>query len=244
MNERNYDLESLDTEERKYNYEFDLIAREIFLERVAGQISTGKESRSLEVGSFDGSMTQLILKYVQNLTVVEPSADLASRVENLIGERVSVEVSTIENFSTIDRFDNIFLVHTLEHVDDPVMVLKKLKSLLNVSGKLFVMVPNGNALSRQIAVKMGLIRHKSAVTSGEASQGHIRTYTMDTLLADSADAGLTNIEFGGVIVKALANFQFDLALEHKIVDMHYFRAADELARLYPDLSASIYLVSS
>jgi 2-polyprenyl-3-methyl-5-hydroxy-6-metoxy-1,4-benzoquinol methylase len=188
-------------------------------------------------------MARLILQYVKKLTVVEPSPLLAQRVADIDSDRISIQVSTIEDYKTDLLYNNIFLVHTLEHVEYPVNVLKKLRSLLASSGKVFVMVPNGNALSRQIAVAMGLISHNTSVTSAEAKQGHLRTYVMDTLLADVSDSGLKILDHGGIIVKGLANFQFDLATKHEIVDIDYFRAANQVAKRYPDLSASLYIVA-
>jgi 2-polyprenyl-3-methyl-5-hydroxy-6-metoxy-1,4-benzoquinol methylase len=243
MRERNYDRESEDNVGRKYIYEFDLIVREIFLESISKHICSDNGSRTLEVGSYDGSMARLILRYVKKLTVVEPSPLLAKRVSDIDSDRIDIQISTIEDYETDLSYDNIFLVHTLEHVEDPVLVLKKLKSLLKPLGKIFVLVPNGNALSRQIAVAMGLIKHNTAVTISEAEQGHLRTYIIDTLEADARDAGLKVLDQGGVIVKGLANFQFDLAINNKIVDRDYFRAANQIAKRYPDLSASIYIIT-
>ncbi len=243
MIDRNYDEEASDTSNRKYSYEFDLVARRFFLESVARHISNDNDSKTLEVGSYDGSMARLILQYVKKLTVVEPSPLLAQRVADIDSDRISIQVSTIEDYKTDLLYNNIFLVHTLEHVEYPVNVLKKLRSLLASSGKVFVMVPNGNALSRQIAVAMGLISHNTSVTSAEAKQGHLRTYVMDTLLADVSDSGLKILDHGGIIVKGLANFQFDLATKHEIVDIDYFRAANQVAKRYPDLSASLYIVA-
>jgi SAM-dependent methyltransferase len=243
LNFRNYDQESQDTKERKYNYDFDLIAREIFLETISQHISKERDSKSIEVGSYDGSMARLILRYVKKLTVVEPSPMLAQRVADIEPERIEIQVSTIENYETNVLYDNIFIVHTLEHVEDPIIVLKKLKSLLTPTGKIFIMVPNGNALSRQIAVAMGLISHNTSVTLAEANQGHVRTYVIDTLNADVRDSGLKILDNGGIIVKALANFQFDLATKHEIVNMDYFKAANQLAKRFPDLSASLYIIA-
>jgi 2-polyprenyl-3-methyl-5-hydroxy-6-metoxy-1,4-benzoquinol methylase len=242
MSIRDYDAENKDNSGRKYNYEFDVLTRELFLETVSSHIKTDIDSKTLEVGSYDGSMTKLILKYVPSISVIEPSEELAIRVANIDNEKISVHISTIEDFQSSDKFDNIFLVHTLEHVENPIEVLLKLKSLLSAHGKLFVMVPNGNALSRQIAVAMGLIRHNSAVTESEALQGHVRTYTLDTLDLDIRDAGLKSAENGGIILKALANFQFDEGIANGTISIDYLQAANRLAKKYPDFAASIYQI--
>jgi 2-polyprenyl-3-methyl-5-hydroxy-6-metoxy-1,4-benzoquinol methylase len=239
---RDYDAENKDNLGRKYNYEFDVVSREIFLETIAHHIDSNPTAKTLEVGSYDGSMTKLILKYVTKISVIEPSAELAQRVANIDPENISVSVSTVEDFRTKEKFDNIFLVHTLEHVENPKVVLQKLKSLLSREGKLFIMVPNGNALSRQIAVAMGLITHNAAVTESEFMQGHLRTYTLDTFESEVRDAGLMSIETGGIILKALANFQLDEGMANGTISLEYLKGANKLARKYPDFAASIYQV--
>src|SRR4029079_5520509 len=112
-------------------------------------------------------------------------------------------------------------MHTLEHVDDPILVLAKINSWLTDSGRLFLVVPNAHAASRQIAVKMGLIEHNAAVTDAEFKQGHRRTYSLDTLERDARGAGLQILHRGGVFFKALANYQFDKLIESGIVSTAY-----------------------
>jgi len=45
-------------------------------------------------------------------------------------------------------------------------------------------------------------------------------------------------------VKPLANFQFDQAIAAGIVSDAYLQACNDLAKIYPDLSASLFAVCS
>jgi 2-polyprenyl-3-methyl-5-hydroxy-6-metoxy-1,4-benzoquinol methylase len=130
----------------------------------------------------------------------------------------------------------------LEHVTDPGLVLTKLKGMLTPGGKIFVAVPNANALSRQIAVSMGIVNYNHDVPEGEAAQGHVRTYSLDTLLFEFKKIDATVIDFGGVILKAFANFQIDAAISAGIIDENYIKAANDLAKKYPDFSTSIFAI--
>jgi hypothetical protein len=105
-----------------------------------------------------------------------------------------------------------------------------------------LVVPNADAPSRQIAVKMGLISHNNAVTEAEFKHGHRRTYSFDTLEAEAVAAGLNVIQRGGVFFKALANFQFDRLLGTDIISEGYLEGCYKLGMLYPELCASIYLI--
>lgn len=238
---RDHNREFRDNSERKYQYDFDAVLREFLLKRVDRFII--RDGMVLEMGSYLGDMTEQILTRVEEVTVIEASSELATGVAGRFGSRVSVVNATFEEVDLEPTFDTIFLVHTLEHLDDPVSVLRRARSWLRPNGSLIVAVPNANALSRQIAVRMGLISHNSAVTPGEWKHGHRRTYSLDVLISHVLQADLSVVDSGGVIVKPFANFQWDRALDAGIVDSEYVEACDDLALVYPDLSASIFVVA-
>ena len=89
---------------------------------------------------------------------------------------------------------------------------------------------------------MGLIPHNSAVTPAEAENGHRNTFSFDTLERTTRDAGLTTLHRGGLIFKALANYQFDAALAAGIISDAYIEGCYHLGNQYPDMTASIYLI--
>jgi hypothetical protein len=131
----------------------------------------------------------------------------------------------------------------LEHLDEPVNILKRInQEWMANDGRLFLVCPNANAPSRQIAVKMGLITHNSAVTAAEAEHGHRRTYALDTLERDAVAAGLKVVHRSGIFFKALANFQWDRLLQTDIVSAEYLEGCYQLGQQYPDLCASIFLL--
>ena len=239
MSSRNHDLEFSDNQDRSYSYDFDRIVREHLLKRLAPAMSL--DGPTLELGAYKGDMTEQLLGYFNHIDVIEASGILAEEVRRRFPAKVHVTTGLFEEVTPEALYQNIFLVHTLEHLDDPGMVLRRISSWLTEDGSLFVAVPNANALSRQIAVHMGLISHNSAVTQGEFEHGHRRTYSMDTLLAEVRSAGLHVSDFGGVIVKPLANYQFDRALNEGIVSREFVSACDNLAILMPDLSSSVFV---
>jgi 2-polyprenyl-3-methyl-5-hydroxy-6-metoxy-1,4-benzoquinol methylase len=236
---RKHNEEYQNNKERKYAYDFDYILREYILKTLSPFFSKGK---ALELGCFEGEMTSLIAKYFDNLTVVEAVKDLIPIAKSKVPEQVKFIHGTIETVELESVYDSIFIVHTLEHLDDPVEALRAISQWLTPSGRLFVVVPNAQAPSRQIAVKMGLIDHNSAVTAGEQEHGHRCTYSLDTLERDAKKANLSIESRGGVFFKPFANFQFDLLLNNKIIDRQYIDGCYALGMQYPELTASIYLV--
>jgi 2-polyprenyl-3-methyl-5-hydroxy-6-metoxy-1,4-benzoquinol methylase len=151
-------------------------------------------------------------------------------------------LSRFEDFAPDERFDAVFLIHTLEHLDDPVELLRRIGTWLTPNGRLFLVVPNANAASRQIAVAMGLIPYPTAVTPGEWEHGHRRTYDLPALGAHVAEAGLRAVETGGVFFKPFANFQFDRLIASGAVGEDYLEGCFKLGAQHPDMCASIYAV--
>ncbi len=239
--ERNLAQEHEDND-RRYSYDFDTRLRRYML-RAFSPLLSGKR-RALELGCYLGDMTALLVERFDDVTVVEGAPDLAQAVRSRFGKRIRVHSALFEQLQLGSDYDAIFLVHTLEHLDDPTRVLELCRKWLAPGGLLFVVVPNANAPSRQIAVKMGLIESNAAITDAEFKHGHRRTYSLDTLERDTRKSGLQVVHRGGIFFKALANFQFDrlLSMNEEIVGEAYLDACYELGMQYPDLCASVFNV--
>lgn len=239
MSSRDYNQEHRDTADKKYFYDFDAILRRYMMQTFEPFLVPG---RSLELGCYKGDFTEILAARLPDLTVVEASDELIAHTRARLAQTPEFIHSTFEAFGPAETYDSIFLVHTLEHLDDPVGVLKSINGWLSDRGRLFLAVPNANAASRQIAVKMGLISHNAAVTESERTHGHRCTYALDTLEHDARAAGLRVAQRGGVIFKPLANFQFDRALADGTIDEAYVEGCYQLGMVYPDLCASVYLI--
>ena len=95
----------------------------------------------------------------------------------------------------------------MEHVDNPVDLLKLVKRWLNSEGMLFLGVPNANSIHRLAAVKMELLSGSSQLNSRDIALGHRRVYTPATFIKDVEKSGLTVDEWGGVYFNPLSNAQ-------------------------------------
>lgn len=197
----------------------------------------------LELGSFQGDFTRKFLPYFDDVTCVEASDVAVEEARKKLGDKVRFVNSLFESATLPKRYENVVLTHVLEHLDDPVLVLKRINDeWLAEGGLLFLVCPNANAPSRQIAVKMGLIACNSAVTPAEAKHGHRFTYSFDTLERDVVNAGLKVVHRSGIFFKALANFQWDRLLKTDIISNEYLDGCFKLGQQYPDLCASIFLL--
>lgn len=241
MTTRDYDREIRNTADHQYAYGFDFDVMHPFMLRSFDPFF--RPGRLLELGSFMGDFTRRFLRRFDDITCVEASGVALEEARRRFGERVRFVHSTFETATLPARYENIVLTHVLEHLDDPVGLLRRINDdWLADDGRLFLVCPNANAASRQIAVKMGLIAHNAAVTPAEAAHGHRCTYALDTLEGDAVAGGLRVVHRSGIFFKALANFQWDRLLQTDIVSKEYLEGCYQLGQQYPDLCASIFLL--
>jgi 2-polyprenyl-3-methyl-5-hydroxy-6-metoxy-1,4-benzoquinol methylase len=240
-NPRNFNEELKDTAERTYSYNFDFdVMHPYMLDSFKPFFRPGN---MLELGCFRGAFTRRLHDHFKDLTCVEASDEAIAEARQLLGNSVKFHNALFEEVTLAERYNNIVLTHVLEHLDDPVRVLKRVNDeWLADGGRFFLVCPNANAPSRQIAVKMGLISHNAAVTPAEAEHGHRCTYSLDTLERDAVAAGLKVVHRSGIFFKALANFQWDRLLQTDIISKEYLEGCYQLGQQYPDLCSSIFLL--
>ena len=72
---------------------------------------------------------------------IEPDGRNVSMINEKL-ERGKVVESSVEEFSSKEKFDVIWMSHVLEHITEPVEFLKKIKENLRDDGIFFIEVPN------------------------------------------------------------------------------------------------------
>ena len=239
---RDYNKEFKDTADHKYAYNFDFDVMHHYMMKSFETFF--KKTDVLELGSFKGDFTKRLLPYFSDITCIEASSEAVSIAKSTLDtDKITFITGLFEDVELPKKYNNIILTHVLEHIDNPVELLKKINdNWLSDDGQLFIVCPNANAPSRQIAVKMGLISHNTAITPSEKEHGHRITYTLDTLERDAKKAGL-NIQYrSGIFFKALANFQWDALLNTDIISKKYLDGCYELGQIYPDLCSSILII--
>jgi 2-polyprenyl-3-methyl-5-hydroxy-6-metoxy-1,4-benzoquinol methylase len=202
-----------------------------------------RSGKCLQMGCYKGDLTALLVERYGHVTVVDAAQRFLDHTAERIGRRGTFHCSLFEDFHTDERFDTVFLVHVLEHVEDAVGTLRQIRSLLTETGRLYVIVPNANAASRQIAVKMNVLSHNAGMTEADERHGHRRIYALDTLEGHVREAGLKIEDSGGIFFKPLANFQFDKLAGTPVLTEGYMEGCFQLGRRYPDLCASVYAVA-
>lgn len=122
--------------------------KNIFLKRVKviSKFKTG--GKALEIGSSTGFLLSLLKSRGWEVLGIEPS-------ETSYKSSVVKDISTLNTTFEMSRlpesgFDLIVFNHVLEHMDDPISILKKAKKLLKNDGIVFIDVPNFGGISAKV----------------------------------------------------------------------------------------------
>jgi 2-polyprenyl-3-methyl-5-hydroxy-6-metoxy-1,4-benzoquinol methylase len=116
-------------------------------------------------------------------------------------------VTRAEDLDDPDGFDTIVASHLLEHVDEPVALLRRWRVMLRPDGRILVVVPNADSAHRRLGVEMGLLDVVTELNDGDRLLGHRRVYTRTVLEAHIAEAGLHVERLFGVTFKPVSNAQ-------------------------------------
>lgn len=231
---------------KKYNHLEEIATNSLYAQGVSGKMVAYsyevfrrylKKGNILELGPAEGVMTDFFVKAGHDLTVVEGAKkfciDLKKRYP-----KIKVHHSLFEDFKIKEKFDNIILGHVLEHVDNPVQILKHVKKNLAKGGVILAAVPNADSIHRQAAVKMGLLKKVNSMNELDVYHGHKRVYSIDELKNDFINAGLKIKKIGGYWLKPISNKQIDSAWTSEMIDSFMV-----LGEKYPKIAAEIYIVA-
>ncbi len=191
----------------------------------------------LELGPAEGIMTERLVDYFTSVTCVEGSLLLSESLKKKF-PTATIVTSLFEEFDTDIKFDAIVLGHVLEHVDDPVAILKKYKNFLADDGKIFAACPNARSIHRQAAVIMGLLQNECQLNDTDIHHGHRRVYTPESFRHDFIKAGLKIEYFGGYWLKPLSNSQIEKFFSEEMIEAFLI-----LGERYPDIAAEMYIVA-
>lgn len=160
--------------------------------------------RVLELGYGDGITLARLSPLVGNYTVVEGAASLVSRVRDRF-PGVEVIHALFEAYETGRPFQKVLALHVLEHVDEPVSLLRHMSRWIADDGELIIVVPNRDSIHRRLAVLMGLQPQRDSLSPRDHVVGHQRVYDLPLLREHLDAAGYRVVEEKGFFLKTLPN---------------------------------------
>lgn len=154
-------------------------------------------TKILEVGCASGSFGELI-KQKNNAEVwgIEYNYDIAKKAEKKLDKVMVGDINNLINEIPDDYFDCIVFNDVLEHLADPALVLKKIKSKLSQKGNIVASIPN----VRYIGVLKGLILKKDwkYMDFGVLDKTHLRFFTQKSIERLFKEAGYKILKIKGI----------------------------------------------
>lgn len=194
---------------------------------------------ALEVGCGNGFCTErLVSIFGDELEVLEPSAGNITLMRKRIRKEITTYNSLLEDFTPSKKYKSIFFLNVLEHVEDPIGALRRLESMLEYEGLVFVSAPNCMSLNRRAGFMMGLLPSYDQLAPKDYELGHRRLYTVEMLREHCVMAGLRVIAMKGIYLKPLA--------ERQMIDLgeNAVRAFYSLGEDIPEYCANLLAIAT
>ena len=155
---------------------------------MADTIAPWAGQRVLEIGAGQGNMTRQICPRRKMYVATDLDAEYVEHLRAAFRHRPAVQVCALDASRAEDfvafagRMDTVICLNVLEHIEDDAGTLRNIRTLLEPSGRLILLVPNGPA----------------AYGTVDRAIGHFRRYT---------PAGLqTLLEQNGYVLEQMLNF--------------------------------------
>lgn len=205
--------------------------RVIHLTKGAGSI--------LELGLGHGFTAQIFSQHFNRHVVLEGSSSVIENFKKNFKDCHPEIIETyFESFKSSEKFDVIVMGFVLEHVDDPVQIINHFKNFLAPGGKMFIAVPNAEALNRRLGNFAGLLPDLQALSENDIISGHKRYYTVKSLTDEVKNAGYEMELIEGIYLKPFTTRQMlSLNFEKNILD-----ALCKVGVEYPELSLGIFIM--
>jgi trans-aconitate methyltransferase len=216
-------------------YDFDNnIILKYYSQRVIELAST--RNNLLELGLGHGFTTLRFSKEFSDHMVLEGSPAV---IQNFKSKNPScssrIHECLFEEFEVNRTFDVIVMGFVLEHVENPVAILKKFKKYLAKDAQMFVAVPNAEVLNRRLGLAMGLIHDITQPSENDRVLGHRRYYTMASFRDDINASGYQIQRMEGLYLKPLSTAQMmSINLSSSAIN-----ALCQVGKQYPELSCGI-----
>jgi len=197
---------------------------------------SGSSQSILELGLGHGYTTDIFSRYFSRHVVLEGSPAV---IENFREKHDDCSAEIVEgyfeNFSTEERFDVIVMGFILEHVDDPLIILRRFREFLAPEGRIFLAVPNAQVMNRRLGHLSGMLDDMTELSENDHLLGHKRFYTTESLRKDIEQVGFGVDRMEGIYLKPFTtNQMLSLDLDRSIIESLCALGVD-----YPELSCGL-----
>jgi 2-polyprenyl-3-methyl-5-hydroxy-6-metoxy-1,4-benzoquinol methylase len=154
----------------------------------------GESARVLELGTATGYMSRALVERGCTVVGIEFNPKMAEQASEFCERMIvgDLDALDIEGELGEDRFDAIIAADVLEHLKDPLTLLKRLRPLLKPDGCFVISIPNIAHGSVRLALLSGQFNYQDI---GLLDATHLRFFTQETLaqLLDEAELGMAEL---------------------------------------------------
>ena len=150
--------------------------------------AVGHDKRVLDVGCAAGDFAEVLAGRGCEVTGIEIDPEAARRAERYCERVIVGDVEHLDFESDLDEgsFDVVVFGDVLEHLKDPLAVLKRLKPCLQPEGYAVASIPNVAHGSVRLALLQGRFRYR---TLGLLDETHLKFFTRESVERLFEDAG-------------------------------------------------------
>lgn len=190
----------------------------------------------LELGLGHGFAAQVFSGHFARHVVLEGSAAVIAHFrQHHPGFGAEIVETYFETYAAKEKFDAIVMGFVLEHVEDPVALLRRYRGFLAPGGRIYAAVPNAASMNRRLGHYAGLLPDLFQLSQNDLDLGHRRFFTVDSLREDVRKAGGRVDRMEGIYLKPLTTAQLlALNLDERIID-----GLCQLGVGYPELSCGL-----
>jgi 2-polyprenyl-3-methyl-5-hydroxy-6-metoxy-1,4-benzoquinol methylase len=153
----------------------------------------GSSHRVLELGPATGYMTEMLRANDCSVVGIEIDPDMARQAAQFCERVIVGDLDELDFQSELgeERFDVIVAADVLEHLKDPLGVLRRLRSLLSPEGFFVVSLPNIAHAGVRLALLQGRFEYRDL---GLLDRTHLRFFTHESIAEMFDEAELAVVE--------------------------------------------------
>lgn len=151
-------------------------------------INTKNIQKILDVGCSTGGFSRVLKqKYKCETWGIEPYFEAYQIAAETLDTAINSNIEDALNLVKKEKFDHIFFIDVLEHLENPWEILKKIKNNLDNDGRIVASIPN----IRYYPVMLGLLRYSDFkyVQSGVLDKTHLRFFTQKSMIRLFEESG-------------------------------------------------------
>jgi 2-polyprenyl-3-methyl-5-hydroxy-6-metoxy-1,4-benzoquinol methylase len=127
---------------------------------------------------------------------IEPFFEAFQAAQKVLDVTVNAGIEDALKIIKKEKFDHIFFIDVLEHLENPWEILKAIKNNLSENGRIVASIPN----IRYYPVMLGLLRYSDFmyVQSGVLDKTHLRFFTQKSMIKMFEESGFNVIQINPI----------------------------------------------